>query len=198
MPLLLTPPWRVSLLVGTLLLACAPTGHYVWVHELPAAARQRTLLQPRDRVDVVVQGQETMSGQFDIRPEGQLVVPILGSVAAAGRTPEQLAVDIARKLHGLLAKPNVTVVLAARPPRTITVLGEVRNPGSYDSPRELGVLDAIARAGGLTPFADRDGVFVIRRQNPPQRIRFRFDDLAGGDAQSLYFELQDGDAVIVE
>jgi polysaccharide export outer membrane protein len=149
-------------------------------------------------VDVVVQGQDTMSGQFDIRPGGQLVIPLLGSVQAAGRKPEQLAADIARKLHGLLAKPQVTVVIAVRPPRTVTVLGEVRNPGSYDSPRELGVLDAIARAGGLTPFADRDGVFVIRRGNPPQRIRFRFDDLATADGRSLDFELQDGDAVIVE
>lgn len=198
MSLLMTPLWRLAVFAGTLLFACAPTGPYVWVHELPAAARQESLLQPRDRVDVVVQGQETMSGQFDIRPGGQLVMPVLGSVPAAGRTPEQLEADIARKLHGLLAKPKVTVVIAVRSPRTIAVLGEVRNPGSYDSPRELGVLDAIARAGGLTPFADRDGVFVLRRSNPPQRIRFRFDELAGGDAQSLHFELQDGDAVIVE
>lgn len=189
---------RLALLSGALLLACGPTGRYVWVHDLPSAARQENILQPRDTVDIVVRGQDAMSGQFDIRPGGQLVMPVLGSVNAAGRSAEQLAADITRRLQGMLAAPQVTVVVARRHPRTVTVLGEVRTPGTYESPREIGVLDAIARAGGLTPFADHDAVFVLRRGTPLQRVRFRYDDLAAGDATSSHFELQDGDAVIVE
>jgi polysaccharide export outer membrane protein len=90
------------------------------------------------------------------------------------------------------------VVIVARKPANISVLGEVRTPGRYELRDREGVLEALARAGGLTPFADRDAVFVVRRNQQAPRIRFRFSDLASGSPASVNYELVDGDVIVVE
>jgi polysaccharide export outer membrane protein len=100
-------------------------------------------------------------------------------------------------MRGLLAEPRVSVALSARK-ALVSVIGEVRNPGQYELSAGETVLQALARAGGLGIFADDDGIFVVRQKPIPQRVRFRFTDLTGGDAPSNRFELSDGDVIVVE
>jgi polysaccharide export outer membrane protein len=77
------------------------------------------------------------------------------------------------------------------------VLGEVKTPGRYDLAEGEGVLHALARAGGLTEFADPDLVFVVR-SDASRRIRFRYGDLAVAEPASARFQLRNGDVVVVE
>jgi polysaccharide export outer membrane protein len=146
----------------------------------------------------VVHGQDTISGEFEVRPEGELIVPVAGKFAAAGMTVDQLGTTVERKLQGVLANPLVTAAISLKRANAISVLGEVRTPGHLDVPNGEGVMDALARVGGLTEFADANAIFVIRRANNALRIRFRYDDLAGGDQKSLAFRLEDGDLIVVE
>jgi hypothetical protein len=60
------------------------------------------------------------------------------------------------------------------------------------------VLGALARAGGLTEFADGDSVYVLREFPKRTRIRFKYDDLARGEDKAVGFKLRDRDVVIVE
>lgn len=179
--------------------ACGPKGPYVWASQLPPAASDANLLRAGDRVQVVVHGQDTMSGEFDVRPTGDLLLPVAGRVVAAGLTPEALAARLTAQLKGVLAQPVVTVVLATRKLPSVTVVGEVRTPGRLDLKDGAGVLDALAGAGGLTPFADADSVFVLRRgPSGQQRIRFKYSDLISAQPHSIGFELKDGDVVVAE
>ncbi len=182
-----------------LLGSCSSARTYVWVDEYVAkgfAAAPR-LIRPGDRVHVLVRGQDQLGAQVDVRPDGEIVVPVAGSVAAAGKKPSELANVIAARLTGIVNDPTVTVIVERR--RTaITVLGEVRTPGIYELDSRDGVADALARSGGLTAFADGDLVFVIRREPHLARIRVRYEDLTGGERVSLGFELRDGDIVVVE
>jgi len=192
-----------SLALAALLLACKSTGPYVWASSLPPAPAAATAgaadpLKAGDRVQVVVHGQDAMSGEFEVRPGGELVLPVAGRIHAAGVAPEQLAVAVRDRLRGVLADPLVTVVVSLRRPLGISVLGEVRTPGRYELKEGESVVDALARAGGLSPFADADSVFVVRRSTPGPRVRFRFSDLAEGSPNSLRFPLRDGDVVVVE
>jgi len=125
------------------------------------------------------------------------VLPVVGSIPAANKTPTELANAIAVRLATVIQTPIVAVVIERR--RTvISVIGEVRTPNRYElEPRE-GVMQVLARAGGLTAFADEDAIFVIRRDPQPSRIRFRYRDLATGDRSSCAFELIDGDTILVE
>jgi len=61
-----------------------------------------------------------------------------------------------------------------------------------------GVLSALAAAGGLTEFAGKEAIFVLRPGNPPKRVRFRYEALAHGEGRSGAFRLKDGDTVVVE
>lgn len=179
--------------------ACSSARSYVWVDDYVAkglAAAPR-LIRPGDRIHLLVRGQEQLSAEADVRPDGEVVVPVVGSVSAASKSPTELANAIAARLNGIVNAPVVTVVVERR--RTaVTLLGEVRAPGRYELDSRDGVADALARAGGLTPFADGDLVFVIRRDPHLARIRLRYDDLTGAEKVTLGFELRDGDIVVVE
>jgi len=175
-------------------------GSYVWIWDLPPVAKTVEPLRPGDRVQVAVQGQETMSGEFDVRPDGDIVFPTAGRFQAAGWPPDKLATIVQDRLRGILQDPRVTILVAARRVPNVGVLGEVRTPGRYEVRMGEGVLDALARAGGLTPFANPDLVFVIRKGVGKQvlRVRFRYSELVAADPASVSFELRDGDVLVVE
>jgi polysaccharide export outer membrane protein len=61
-----------------------------------------------------------------------------------------------------------------------------------------GVAQALAAAGGLTDYANRDRIFVVRSSGNPSRVRFTFNDLASGEATATRFTLRKGDVVVVE
>jgi polysaccharide export outer membrane protein len=183
-----------------LLAGCAPTGPYVWARDIPKqpGGSVSRILRPGDRLQVVVHGQETMSGEFEVRPGGEVILPVSGQFQAAGLSVRQLTDEVLKRLSGVLNTPHVTIVIASRRTIAVSVLGEVRTPGRYELTDSEGVVDALARAGGLTVFADDSAIFVVRRHPPGPRIRFRFSDLAGASASSLAFELTQGDIVVVE
>jgi polysaccharide biosynthesis/export protein len=186
----------VLLIALALAVACGGSGGYVWASELPAApANSAPRIRAGDRVQVAVAGQETMSGEFEVRPAGELLLPVIGRVMAVGLTATELAEQLKGRLRGLLADPHVTVVISARRLANISLLGEVRAPGRFELREGEGILEALARGGGLTPFADEDRIFVVRR-GLPSRVRFRFRDLVAGHGNR--FELLDGDVVVVE
>lgn len=178
---------------------CSTTGPYVWASQLPASTSgQVGTLRIGDRVQVAVQGQDSLSGEYEVRPTGEIVLPQLGKIAAVGLSVEQLRQAVAARATGFFQNPQVTLVLAGRKAPFVSVVGEVRTPGRYELRDQEGVLDALARAGGFTPFASKDGIYVIQRARRGPRVRFRYQDLSGGEPASVNFELHDGDIVIVE
>lgn len=188
------------LATAALLVAChTSTAGFVWVQDLPPVARRAVAepLRPGDRVFIVVHGQEALSGDFEVRPGGEVILPAVGPVPAAGGTPEQLAALLRDRMKGLLTDPQVSAVLSLRK-ALISVIGEVKSSGQYDLSSGEIVLQALARAGGLGIFANEDGIYVVRQKPVPQRVRFRYSDLVNGDEQSNRFELADGDVIVVE
>jgi len=83
----------------------------------------------------------------------------------------------------------------------VAVLGEVVRPGNYQLESNSGVLQALAIAGGATPFADRDRIMVLRQKpdgSGAQRIRFKYSSLTQLEGRAATFRLQGGDVVVVE
>jgi polysaccharide export outer membrane protein len=183
--------------LSLLLVACADNRPYVWGSKLPPEAAESRPLAVGDKVQIVVFGQDAMSGEYEIRPSGEIVVPMIGSFAAAGRTSADMSRALAERLASVYPNARVTVVPTLRR-NNVNVLGEVASPGAFEMKDGDGLLAVLARAGGLTEFADRDKIFVLRRSVNPPRIRFRYADLTGADPQSLAFKLRDGDVIVVE
>lgn len=192
----------LRILLRTLLLAlaataCAPQLPYVWVRDYRTETEVLKITSG-DRISVLVKNQAQLSGDFEVRTNGTYVQPLVGEIPVAGLTPEQASTRLAGLLKGIVIDPLVAISISTRHNLSISVIGEVRTPGTLSLPQGEGVLGALARSGGLTDFADDSAVYVIRRHPKPIRIRFRYDYLLGGDLPSLEFELRDGDVVVVE
>jgi polysaccharide biosynthesis/export protein len=191
-------PLRVALLV---LAACATTGDYTWVNDYPEPPQvpdKGIVLVPGDVITIRVYGQPDMSTKTRVRNDGKVTLPFLNDVEAAGQTPVSLAASLQKRLKEYLSAPNVTVSLDEPRPNTIPVTGEVNKPGIIPLEPGAGLLAAIAAAGGLSPFASTDRIFVIRQLPAPARIRFSYKELQNGDRKSVSFQLRQGDAVVVE
>ncbi len=179
--------------------ACGASHPYVWVDDLPRSATAEVpQIRAGDRLYVLVKGQDALTGEVPVRLDGNIVHPVFGVVAVAGTSPREAARRIEARLRNVVLDANVSVAIAARLPYQVSVVGEVTHPGPLELEPGEGVLQALARAGGFTEFANRSGIYVLRQRPEDERVRFRYDDLAGGDARSLGFRLHDGDVVVVE
>lgn len=123
-----------------------------------------------DALRVIVFGEEQLSGEFRVDGSGTVAMPLIGEVAARGRTTRQLEQDIAKRLEqGYVRDARVSVeVLNHRP---FYILGEVRNPGQYPYVNGMTALSAVAMAGGYTYRAREDYVLVTRGSDPEKQIR---------------------------
>jgi len=116
-------------------------------------------LDAGDRLRVVVYGQEGLTNTYAIDAGGAITMPLIGAVAARGRTPARLAADIAARLRsGFIRDPSVAVEIEAY--RPFFILGEVAAPGQYPYVPNMTVESAVAIAGGFSPRARRDRVTV--------------------------------------
>jgi protein involved in polysaccharide export with SLBB domain len=115
-----------------------------------------------DKLNIVVFGQEDVSGDFQVDGGGNITMPLLGQVAAAGRTVTQLQSEITTALDkDYIVNPRVSIeVLNYRP---FYILGQVNSPGSYPYVSGMDVRQAIAIAGGFTRRARTSSVTVIRQ-----------------------------------
>jgi polysaccharide export outer membrane protein len=127
-----------------------------------AVARTAGRLQVGDKIKIVVVGEEKISGDYEIDPEGSISVPVAGTMRVAGLTKSELERQLAQKLRSAqyLRDAMVTVDIAAF--RPFYVLGEVEKPGEYPYHAGLGVVSAVAVAGGYTYRANKSYVLVQR------------------------------------
>jgi polysaccharide biosynthesis/export protein len=114
-------------------------------------------LDAGDRLRVVVFGQEGLTNTYAIDAGGSITMPLIGAVAARGKTPAGLAADISARLrNGYIRDPSVAVEVEAY--RPFFILGEVAAPGQYPYVPNMSVESAVAIAGGFSPRAKRDSV----------------------------------------
>ena len=134
----------------------APTNAYA---AAPVAASREAAyhLDAGDKLRVVVFGQEGLTNTYAIDAGGAITMPLIGAVAARGRTPAGLATEISAKLrNGYIRDPSVAVEVETY--RPFFILGEVAAPGQYPYVPNMSVESAVAIAGGFSPRAKRDSV----------------------------------------
>jgi polysaccharide export outer membrane protein len=156
-------------------------------------------IQPGDVLVVSVWREPELQSEVTVRPDGHVSLPLAGDISAAGGSVEDLrkAID-ARLRDKYMPDPVVTVSVKAVAGSRIYVVGKVQNPGEFLLNRPIDVMQALALAGGATPFADINAIRILRRNGTQQvALRFRYGDAAQGKRLDQNILLQSGDTVVV-
>ena len=126
-----------------------------------ASFEQPYLLDAGDRLRITVFGQDGLTNSYAVDAAGNITMPLVGSIAARGRTPAQLSHALTERLkQGYIREPKVAIEVEAY--RPFFIYGEVLTPGQYPYVASMTVEKAIAIAGGFGPRADRSKATVSR------------------------------------
>jgi polysaccharide export outer membrane protein len=138
-----------------------------------------------------------LTATLPVRPDGNISLPLLNDVLAAGLSPTQLAAAITERLRKFVADPRVTVVVTQINSQKIFVMGEVQHTGAIQLLPNMTVLQALADAG-FTQFANTKGIYVLRTENDQQRkIPINYKRLLKGQAIDQNIMLKPGDTIVV-
>ncbi|MEO6392722.1 MAG: polysaccharide biosynthesis/export family protein [Pyrinomonadaceae bacterium] len=157
-------------------------------------------LGPEDVITVNVFGQDRYSrAGITIPPNGRISYPLISEgVFVAGRTTEQVAAEITKKLDEYIIDPKVTVFLDKAVSARYSVLGDVAQPGMRIMTRRLSVYEAVAEAGGVLRTGDKSKVVILRRKPDgnfgPIMVNLKL--IERGQASEMAF-LVPGDQVVV-
>jgi polysaccharide export outer membrane protein len=161
------------------------------------AAGGRYIVGPDDSISVNVWREPSLSGVFPVRPDGMISLALVGDIVAAGRTPMDLANDLTERLKRFITDPTVTVTVLAVNSKRVFLLGEVVRTGAVPLTSSLTPLQAISAAGGLTPYANRKHIYILRgEQGRQKKIPFDYNKaIKDGNLQGVV--LMPGDTIVV-
>ncbi len=150
-----------------------------------------------DELNISVWHENDLSGPAVVRPDGKITMPLLNDVSVAGLTTKQLTDTLTEKLKAFLTEPQVTVTVRSIRSRKVYLVGNIARQGSYPLNDRMTVLQVIAEAGGLSPFAKSEKIYVLRNSDgKQQRLDFKYKQaLKGNPADDI--TLMPGDMVVV-
>lgn len=170
----------------------------VWSAALTAAELPPYAVNAGDVLQVSVWKEPDLQLEVLVRPDGGFSIPLIGEVAAAGKTVEALQEEIAKRISTYVPDAVVTVAVHQLSGDKIYVLGKVSRPGEYAVNRYIDVMQALSMAGGTTTFAELNDITILRRDDDGQRaIAFNYDQVSEGKHLEQNIILHSGDVVVV-
>jgi polysaccharide export outer membrane protein len=156
------------------------------------------LIGPEDVLDITVwKNCPDLCRTVPVRPDGKMSLPLVNDVQAAGLTPMALRQHLTQQLSEYLPSPEVSVIVREVHNFKVAVVGSVKMPGDYEIKSQATVLELLARAQGLTEFANRDKIVVLRQNGTKtERIPFNYRKVAEGNDQDN-FDVRAGDIIVV-
>ena len=108
------------------------------------------MIGPDDGVTIIALGAEDISKTWRVSSTGELTLPMIGKVEAAGKTTEQLEGELTSRLKRFIREPEVTVYISEFRSETVTVEGAVQKPGRVQTEGQKTLLDVLMMAGGTS------------------------------------------------
>jgi polysaccharide export outer membrane protein len=153
-----------------------------------------------DVLDISVWKNPELSVTVPVRPDGRISVPLLGDIQAAGMTPLALKQTLTDGFKEYVTAPGVSVVIKEINSRKVFVTGEVDTPGAYDLQPRTKLMQVIALAGGLTPYA-KGRVIVLRDSRDgkaaDRRYEISIDGIVSGKRPGDNLVLLPGDTLVI-
>jgi polysaccharide export outer membrane protein len=150
-----------------------------------------------DALNVHLWKEPTLSGSVKVRPDGFITLPLINEVQVAGMTTGELRKVLESKYKAFVNDPFVTVRVEGIASSEIFLIGQVTKPGAYPVTGNDTVVQLLTRAGGLTIFADRDDIKVVRREGEKvKEYIVDYDAILKGDLKQDIL-VRPGDRIIV-
>lgn len=172
-----------------------------------AAQPTEYVIGPQDVLSISVLGSD-IAGKYTVEADGTFTFDLIGRVTAGGKSPRELEGELRKKLaDGYFKNPQVSVAVEHYRSQQIFIVGEVRTPGAYPLTGDMTLIEALARAGSVTPAASGEALIVHPRtsKNGPllpgqdadaEVIRVDVKALQSG-ALSQNYRLRDGDTIFL-
>jgi len=192
-----------ALFLSLLLVACATTkGESGPPPDEALTSVDDYLIGVDDMVQVSVWRNPELGITVPVRPDGKISVPLVGDVAAGGRTPAEVGKDIQEKLAVYVRDPQVAVILTDLRSHEylsrVRVTGAVRQPVSIAYRQGMTVLDAVLAAGGLTEFAAPDRSDLYRKSaDGTKTYEIRLDRILSRGDLSTNYKVAPGDVITI-
>jgi general secretion pathway protein A len=197
-----------SLVLMAMMLSAASAGAQGAASPAPAAAEPGAsshgqppanyVIGPEDVLGIVFWREQEMTGDVVVRPDGKITLPLVGDLPAAGLTPDALRETIVKAAGKYLQDLNVTVVVRQINSRKVFITGQVVAAAAYPIVGPRTVMQLIALAGGLTEYADKSGITIVRVEDGQTRtFKFNYSEVAKGRKLEQNIQLQPGDTVVV-
>ncbi|MBI4025013.1 MAG: polysaccharide export protein [Verrucomicrobia bacterium] len=157
---------------------------------------------PLDVLSISVFQEKELEREAKVTATGYITFPLLGKVQVGGLLVSEVETKLADLLgRDYIKNPQVSVIVKEYSARSVSVLGEVKNPGKIDFPPEgrLTLLQALARAGGVTSIAKTDAVVITRRSDDgrEQKIEVNATDMMRSKSEKKDIDLEPDDVIFV-
>lgn len=164
---------------------------------MPSFAQQESLLiGPGDLIQVDVMDTPEMEQQVRVTDNGFVPLAYIGSIHVAGETPAAAATAVQQALieKKVMHQPQVTVRMIELATQDVSILGQVRTPGTYSITTPQTIIKVLSLAGGLTETADRN--VTIKRNKSGEQLKYYVSNNAD-EALSGVVTVYPGDTVLV-
>lgn len=152
---------------------------------------------PGDILDISVWKDEALSRSVVVLPDGTISFPLVGKVEVAGRTVQQVREKMVQELSRYVPELELTIDVKQSNSMIVYVIGRVNAPGRQILNSNVTVLQALAMAGGLNPFANRNKIKIFRKEGDAKSVlTFRYNDVMDGNLETNV-ELRRGDVIVV-
>jgi polysaccharide export outer membrane protein len=157
-----------------------------------------------DLLHISVYGEQNLNQDVPVQPDGGIAFPLVGNLNVRGMTLKELQGKVANQLRDSQYFPNltdneVTVSMVKATGNSVSVVGQVKQPGTFAYDTQLDVMQALSLAGGLTPFASKSKIKILRRDpaGVQTAILFDYSEVEDGEHLDKNILLRGGDVVVV-
>jgi polysaccharide export outer membrane protein len=193
----------LGIIAATLLTACTTQGlEKMAPVEIPTYSEEEYKIGVGDSISIKVWGNEKLSIQVPVRPDGKISMSLIGDVLAADSSAEVLAETINGRLLEFIKNPQVTVIVSnpssADFQARVRVTGAVTSPQSVPFRSGITVLDLVLMAGGVNQYAVADNAKLYRRVSGEVKVyRVNLDDILKYGKLDTNYMLMPSDIITV-
>lgn len=153
---------------------------------------------PGDILGISVWKDEALSQKVTVLPDNTISFPLIGQIVAGGKTVPRLKAEIEDRIKDFVPDPKLSLMVHEVNSMFIYVIGKVTSPGRFKLNESINVMQALALAGGLTPFADEDKIVIFRKTKGGEQLyNFHYGHVSKGKDLKDNIMLKKGDVIVV-